>query len=514
MNPRDLNFPESITEFRPAQVEAIEYSLTSSKRFTALGAPPGVGKSAVAYALSQLLGGRTVILTATLGLQEQYGLFDVYDIRGRGNYPCWSGGNCEDGGRLGCKEKLDCPYLCAFKAQNASECVVTSYAYWLQVTERPGFTLPDTLICDEAHLAVEWLSRALDFYITERECREAKLRFDPLPGEAIDEWQAKADAVRIAAEARLALVKATMRRDDKGLRDLKHAEGFVQRADRLTGIEQGNWVITRTEGNDVGRIWRFECVWPGRYRERLFRGVPRVILMSATMRPKTLGLLGIKATDYDFKEWGRQFPARNGPVIWVPTVRLNHRMSSEDEKRWIERVDEILSKRSDRKGLVHTVSYARAKRLGEALGTNGHGKRLILNGAADPESQTAREAFERHCRAGADSVLVSPSFSTGWDFAGKAAEYQIIAKLPIPDSRSKVMQARCEWDRGYTDYLAAQELVQACGRVQRSYEDRGETLLIDDGWNWFRGKAAEYLPKWFNVRKEEEVPKALELLEE
>jgi Rad3-related DNA helicase len=267
-----------------------------------------------------------------------------------------------------------------------------------------------------------------------------------------------------------------------------------------------NWTITREDGRDDGREWKFECIWPGKYREKLFRWVPRVILMSATLRPKTLGLLGIPQVDCDFREWGRQFPAANGPVIWVPTVRLNHRMDQEARNRWLNRMAEIMSRRSDRRGLVHTVSYARAKEVAETLGSKFS---LVLNGAADPDSQSARQAFEKFVNWLPASVLVSPSFSTGWDFAGKHAEYQIIAKLPIPDTRSKVMQARCERDPSYADYLAAQELVQSCGRVVRSAEDRGETILIDDSWSWFKRKAEQHMPKWFKVRREDELPAPL-----
>jgi Rad3-related DNA helicase len=181
-------------------------------------------------------------------------------------------------------------------------------------------------------------------------------------------------------------------------------------------------------------------------------------------------------------------------------------MDQEARERWLRQIKNVLNARSDRRGLIHTVSYARAKEIGESLSSTFS---IVLNGAADPESQTARQAFERFVLSKPCSVLISPSFSTGWDFAGKHAEYQIIAKLPIPDTRSKVMQARCERDPSYADYLAAQELVQSCGRVVRSAEDRGETILIDDSWSWFKRKAEQHMPKWFRVRREDELPAPL-----
>jgi Rad3-related DNA helicase len=197
----------------------------------------------------------------------------------------------------------------------------------------------------------------------------------------------------------------------------------------------------------------------------------------------------------------------NGPVIWIPTTRVNHKITDENEKLWVKRIDEILKQRSDRRGLIHTVSYARARRITDLLHYSHLGQ-IFMNGAADPDSHTAAEAFRRFTEGPQSAVLCSPSFSTGWDFAGTHAEYQIIAKLPLPDTRSKLMQARCDRDPTYADYVAAQELVQSTGRVVRSETDRGETFIIDDSWEWFRHKAVPHLPKWFSVRREEKLPSA------
>jgi|WetSurMetagenome_2_1015567.scaffolds.fasta_scaffold31866_2 Rad3-related DNA helicase len=529
MTPQDLGFPESYSEFRPAQSEAVEFCLTSERRVTGIGAPTGVGKSGIAFSLAKVLGGRTVILTANLGLERQYtNCFGqaVANIRGRANYRCWEGGSCEDGARMSCQAKGNCLYTQALKAAQQAPIVVTNYAYWLAVNSKGrGLGQFDTLICDESCQAVEWLSRALDFHIGERECREAKVVLTGPPGEAIDEWQGWASAVQCGAEAALLIAKARALVAPSHARDrlamaARKAESLVDRAARLASISQDNWVVTRNDGTDDGRIWRFECVWPGQYRERLLQGIERVVLMSATLRPKTMALLGIARDRYEFQEWGRQFPAANGPVIWWPCgqwgpdgkltpLRVNHRMNEHDEGLWLGHIAAILNARSDRRGLIHSKSYARARRIADSIG-KGHW--LKLNGAADPESGNAREAFDAFLRGPDNAVLCSPSFSMGWDFAGRAAEYQIIAKIPIPDTRSKVMQARLDKDRGYGDYLAAQELVQACGRIVRSPDDRGETVIVDDSWQWFGYKAREHFPRWFKVRMEKELPRPLEKL--
>lgn len=521
--PQDLGFPDSFSEFRSCQHEAFEHVLTSDKRFIALGIPPGGGKSGVAVGLAKLLGGRTTILTATHGLEDQYletfnaGSERIAHIRGRRNYPCWEGGNCDDGRRMECSDKLGCPYMGSLRAFNSAGIGITNYAYWLAVNARgDGVVRPDTLICDEAGLADSWLSSALDFKLTERQSREAGLSFGR-PGDDVEEWIGLAPKILERAYQYLECVqnesKAAGRYAGKDFRKLRRAEEIYDAAYKLSQVSraENNWVCSRVDGSDEGRLWRFQCVWPGRYKERLFQGIQRVILMSATLRPYTLRMLGIKRADYEFKEWGRQFPAANGPVVWVPTCKVKHdeKMSNEDRQRWIDRHREIFTWGSDRNGLTHTVSYARAKQISDALGTEF---RLRFNGTADPESATATEAFTLFKNSQDPNVLVSPSFSTGWDFAGRTAEWQVISKLAFPPPNDKLVQARTEQDPEYPMNVVAQELVQACGRINRYPEDRGMTLIVDDQIKWVRHAAKDHTPGWFKVRVEEQLPKPLEKL--
>lgn len=522
--PIDLGFPESFTEFRDCQHEAFEFALTTEKRFVALGIPPGGGKSAVAFGLAKLFGGRTTILTATHGLEDQYvetlnsdGRIRISHIRGRRNYPCWEGGNCDDGRRMECADKLGCPYLADLRVFNEGSVGITNYAYWLAVNARgEGVVKPDTLICDEVGLADSWLSNSLDFRLTERQGREARLGFGR-PGEDIEEWAVLAPGILERAFTYLTAVqqesKAAGRYAGKDFGRLRRAEEIYDAAYKLSQVSksENNWICTRVDGSDEGRMWKFQCVWPGRYKERLFQGVKRIILMSATLRPYTLRLLGIKRDDCDFKEWGRQFPAANGPVIWIPTVKVKHdeKMSNEDRQAWLNRHDEIFTWGKDRNGLSHTVSYQRAKALSEALGER---HKLILNGAADPESSTATDAFDRFRSSGVGCTLVSPSFSTGWDFAGKIAEWQVLSKMPILPPTDKLVKARSDQDRDYPWYKAGQDLVQACGRINRFAEDRGTTLIVDDQIKWLVRAAGEHIPRWFKFRKEEQLPRPLDKL--
>ena len=170
---------------------------------------------------------------------------------------------------------------------------------------------------------------------------------------------------------------------------------------------------------------------------------------------------------------------------------------------WVAQIDKIIASRAvtgKRKGVIHTVSYARQEYLLQ------HSKyaHLMVGNTSDPNSPTAAQIVKKFKSSVAGTqgvpVLVSPSFATGWDFPGRECEWQIIGKIPFPESQSKVMQERIKRDSQYLNYLTMQELVQACGRGTRSELDRCETFIVDDSVKWFVWQAKGQAPAWFEVR--------------
>lgn len=227
--------------------------------------------------------------------------------------------------------------------------------------------------------------------------------------------------------------------------------------------------------------------------------------MSATVRPKTLGLLGIADTEYEFIEYPSIFPKERRPIYRIPTVRLNKNSDADDYRTWVQRIDQWISKRLDRKGIVHTVSYNRAKLL---LEQSSYKKYMMAH-----SSKNTRAVVEAFRKSSAPAILVSPVMDTGYDFQGDTARWQAIGKMPWPDTRSAVMRARIEKDPDYAAYLTAQALVQMCGRICRSEEDWGETGIFDDNFNWFVRKYNEFLPQHFkeSVRWVQTIPEPLKL---
>jgi Rad3-related DNA helicase len=305
--------------------------------------------------------------------------------------------------------------------------------------------------------------------------------------DAIREWQVWAREVAPQANVRMKEIAETLKADPHA----PERRQFKLLADldrKLCSLRSclGSWIVDQTlPHNEV----KFSPVWPAHYAERLFVGIPTVLMLSATVRPKTAHLLGVSDADMDFHEYDSSFPLSLRPVYHVPTVRMNHRTDDYGLRLWLSRIDQIIGARLDRKGIIHTVSYDRRS----FVMTHSEHIDVMMSHSSENTTYT----IEQFKRAQAPKVLVSPSVSTGFDFPEDFCRYQIIGKLGFIDTRNKLSAARCESDPDYSPYIAMQQLIQACGRGVRSVTDWCESIIIDDNIGWFLKKYKRFAPRWF-----------------
>jgi len=325
----------------------------------------------------------------------------------------------------------------------------------------------------------------------------------------MSDWRAWASVSLSRALAIIAGIEMSLERDKAdgdmpdraAVREMRTLRNVAGRLEVIVRAE-GDWVPEFSKGT-----LRLDPKWATPYAERyLFLGTPKVVLTSATIREKTMELIGVSAGECVFREYPSTFPVSRRPVVMVPTVRVNHRTTEGEMKLWLSRIDQIIRGRRDRNGLVHTVSYARRNLV---MGSSEHQDIMWSH-----DTRNTRSTVERFKRANPPAVLVSPSIVTGWDFPYTTAEYQIIGKIGFPDTRPAVMQARHEEDREYIHYEAMQALVQACGRIDRAEDDQGETLVIDDNAKWFVPAYRKFAPEWFwdAWRWSNTIPRPLEKL--
>jgi Rad3-related DNA helicase len=189
-------------------------------------------------------------------------------------------------------------------------------------------------------------------------------------------------------------------------------------------------------------------------------------------------------------------------VYHIPTRKLSWRSTDADYKAIIEKADAIIDRRTDRKGIIHTVSYARSKRT---LQYSRHAARFIWNetGSALADKLVQfRNSDDRN-------ILVTPSVEEGFDFPDTEAEYQILLKFPFPNETNRVIKERCLRIPGYRLQYAAQKVTQIRGRAVRSYTDRSELFILDNSVAQLNGQEGRgYMPPGFRMWTVNEIPKA------
>ena len=526
INPTDMGLPEKFERWRPGQFDAIFQGLDSEKRFVGHAAPTGSGKSVSGVSHALIADTRAAYLTMSKGLQSQalgdFQQVGMVDVRGANSYQCIAAADYGIADMLMCDEAPclsglpcslranGCLYYGAIDRAKAARFVITNYHLWYYANKYgDGLGKRDLLILDEADGAPEALSDcmtvALDSHV-----------LTPLIGGALPEytdmedWRSWAKHHARPITERADALAAQMRnahqvgkRVSRAMaREVKVYRTVSRDLETLAGA-LGDWVI---EWIIPSKRVAFTPIWPAKYAEgSLFLSIPKILLMSATLRPYTMHLLGVGIDQYDFFESPSTFPPASRPVYWIPTVSLSYRSQEEDLRYWLARIDEIIGGRLDRKGIIHTVSY----RLTKFVLDNSKYRSLMLS----HDSKTTRSTIEKYKRAQPPSVLVSPAITTGYDFPGSDARYNIVGKLPFPDLKSALLQARMESDPYYLDYIVAKSVTQAAGRSTRSETDFSEVFIIDNNWARFIKSRRALFPTWFLAacKTLKQVPPAPEL---
>lgn len=545
--------PSQYVEWRDEQEEALVLLTDSDNRFSFLNLPTGSGKTLLAYMYCLMTNKRGLILVETKGLADQYmkdlgpGAGGVLvDVRGANNYPCpalSTGGqyshlasygqtNCDSGPcKVGmyCKLKENgCPLYDKIREAREAQIVVTNYANWIAIgkarrgeddEEKLGEF--DVLIMDECHRAAEQTSSGMTVELDKR------LVLSRLPDEDVPaDWRGWLGDAQQQIKAQLADFQVS---GHGSLKSKKHLISVSRDLDLLLDkmVGKNKWIIeTATSkmnwvrGLNVPTI-EFQPLWPAPWcEEYLFRGIPRVIGMSAIVNSEDVHYLGLKPSEVDFWEFDSSFPVTNRPVYFLPSVYMKYDMSEKDRMKWVQTIDRIAGVWKDFKGIVHTVSYERAEYYGKHSVLN-HARsvypfRRLFCLASTGSTATAVQLLKSPETRNTNTVLVAPSLHTGYDFPDDQCRFQIIGKIPFPDKRTKITRARCADNPDYANQLVMQYIVQAAGRSTRSKTDWSTVFIIDSVWKDWYNRNRHLAPKYFRdaVKNVNGIPKPNERKED
>lgn len=511
---------EKFEAWRPEQEESIRVTVTEQRRTSVMCAPTGFGKTASYVGSSLISGEPTCIVTANKGLADQlmadFESVGLVDIRGRANYDCAMREDytCEDGHAARCpfKGSTSCPSSLAEMKASASSLVVTNYSKWIAARRySQGMSHFTRVVFDEFHTAPDQLAAAMQVVLHHNEI-EKVLGVDFLPHPDCDDfrnWRPWASETRAIAEEQMQEAQQRLLdTSDPKATWVKHYHHMRNLARRLATIATGavnNWVV-----DEVEHGFQFDPINPARYAEStMLLRTPKIVAVSATIRPKTCYMTGMGKDTFTFTEYPSSFDPARCPFYFMETMKVD--VNSGDLGQLWLRHDQIAARRKDRRGLGHTISYTRCQ---EMMNRSIHWERMITNEKGESISVALGKFAEAHPRTG--PIFVSPSIGTGYDFPMDAAEWQFIVKVPFLDGRSKVIAARQHQDNEYGAYHAMQSLVQMAGRLMRKHEDQSETFLCDNNWTWFYRAFSHLAPNSFHkfhrtVTVMPQPPKPLEL---
>lgn len=455
------------------------------------------GKSLIHYVISQLYDLRTLTLVSTKSLADQIlrDPFSHTEIRGHGNYLCASKiydptGELSD---LRCMSRgYGCEYQSRVDQCLQSQNVLTNYAHWCSLArtgqvDRLGKF--DLLICDEGHLIHDLLTDYVSVEIYE--ARLAYLLQQSIPqlsGNTIDScW--------------LTWLRETVYSLSRKRQSQSSQKEYIQQIDRLQSdlervlleSSKHSWVVEHTE-----KTVKFSPVWSRAYTEKyLFRGIPKIVISSGTLLPETAPLLGVSKEDHSYFQVPSTFPAERRPFIYLPTCRVDFRMSEGHWRMLMSRVNQIIEDRLDRKGLIHGRSYDRCREIME----RSLWREFMISHSSSRDKQ---EAVTKYLSSDSPAILVSPSVEEGHDFKGDACRYQILLKVPYTDTRSPVMKERVKQNKKYGYFKAAEKILQQYGRSNRSERDWSETFILDDHWEYFQRVVTfpDYFKKAWKVSRQ------------
>lgn len=481
--------PDKFPEWRRNQDAAILFIKNSATKFTGVLAPTGFGKSAMVMGHALWTGERTCILTSTKALQDQYqeDFGDLLlDIRGQNNYDCEiamvtaAEGPCHGG--MKCELKADgCRPFDLKRLALEAPIVSTNYQFWMHtMRERVGLGHFDRVIMDESHNIGSELAKFLSTRISGREFSE---HLSKPPDKDWISW-AGVQSARVTGrmiDLRTSKMPPTQRyKQASALKDLK------RRLSLLAHAHADGWIMS----SDDYRGFTWDCIHPGRYASKLlFQRADKFLLTSASIRPKTFSGLYITPTKVTFKEYPSTFPVARRPIYYYGAIAYSFESTEHEINYLVAVMDQWISRRLDRKGIIHSVSYERAIMF-KSLSKHGH---LMMTHGKDELTPVVKEfKAAKHPR-----ILVSPAIVEGHSFPYREAEWAMVPKIPFADTKTDIFKARAKTDRSHGMLETCVAIRQMLGRSMRAEDDQSEGIILDKQFEWLYRSYKRLFPQDF-----------------
>jgi len=529
------SFPKEYTP-RPLQkklIEEIQDKINSGAKTILLSAPTGIGKSLIAASVAGYFGSSFVV-TASKHLQDQY----TKDMpwfkpnKGMPNFAChkmmekhgidltetdfaiqnkWT---CDMGPctvtveenqekiKKTCKYKPklsevaegkikqdDCLYYLQKYQSLVSSHSIWNYASYFQMMKYQKEKYAEYLnkkvaIFDEAHRIEDQIIQFVGIDIYERNLNECKIDVENYNLQDIDDVMKLSDGLSESYARQISELEESsafaQNPDYEVVQTLENKYKKYAEARSEIYSNKQNFILNKPYFDEGGRF-RSLSVKPldiSKYVSTFFDH-PIQIFMSATIDKESFcentgfdpGTVEIVDTEVS------PFPIENRKVEFSDVKRLSYSSTRDDEQKVIKKIDEIMTKYADKKGLVLTSSKSRCFEILENLSEENK-RRIRICHSFNADGKTQDQIVQEHADS-ANGVLLSSSLWEGVDLKEDLSRFQIIAKAPYPmlsETRTKIkMEKYPLWYKAQ----AIMKLLQGLGRSIRDYGDWADTYVLD-----------------------------------
>ena len=525
------NFPSNIQarDSQKAILDAVQQKLKSGYRKIILSAPTGTGKSAVAMTLAKSYE-NSFVVTSSKNLQDQYiNDFEMLvPVKGKSNFPCFKlmeqkgidlqeydvamrqgfsceKGECEEitkeGKRQNCKfkpriqafeektfQEIICPYYeQKYSALLADHSVWNYHSYFQTVKYSRGIygehLNRNISIFDEAHSIEDQIIQFVGIEIIKKHIDECEIRIESYD---LSDIEMIVQLIRDIAEFYARKVKeireSRANRENPNYNRIRKLDGDYERFARVRSeisSDLGNFIINEPEYKK-GKF-KSIIVKPldvSKYVKEFFI-TPFQIFMSATInRDSFCQNMGFASEEIAFVDTPRSpFPLENRKVEFLNTARLSYKSPIVDENRIWLKIDEILSRHKNQRGLILTSSRVRCENIVKNLSLKNK-SRLRICHARNPDGKTQDDVIKEHANS-KDGVLISSSLWQGVDLKDNLSRFQIIAKSPYPNYTEKWVESKMERYPLWYPSQTITKILQGFGRSIRSKHDWAITYVLD-----------------------------------
>lgn len=542
-----MSFNKDLKKFHPRKEQSDtlnfinkEYIKNPLNKFYLLDLPVGIGKSHLAlmiinwYKENINKTAKADIITNTKILQDQYTntYTSISDLKGKENYECKTYAcSCASGIEFNKLNKTtcdDCPYTEAKDSYISSDISLTNfYLYILNNiynTRISESRKPNILIVDECHEFDDVISDFISIKITEKIIKKYSFtnEYDLIKKlnniknikgyvdflsylyktmtqtvSQMEDSLNSADRSKVSDNRDL-LISKILKSTNKDvsimklITDIKQYQSKIDFFLKEYKINENNWVLEttyneKTEQNELS----MEPIWANDYLDRyVFSKYEMVFLMSGTILNKKMfcDLNGLDPNLAVYYSIPSPFNVKNRPIYYLPVGKMSFAKKENTFKKFIPYINKLLTKYKDKKGIIHTNSFELSKWIEDSI----KNPRLIFH-----DSSNKDEVLKYHKNTDIPTVLVSPSMDTGVSFDDDLARFQIIAKIPYPSLASKKNKLRQQNNPKWYAWKTSASLQQTCGRIIRSNEDYGDTIIIDESFSDLIRWQSDLMPEWF-----------------